>query len=154
MCRVLSIVLMSCIFTRALNSLSWKSCLLGNVCYFVPCCCPQSCCANCLSWLYLCSRVWLYLSNFKAFYFSFRYCLCFSWWLLASALYIFRYKSEYLYPSPLDLVQGKPTILHSQFRLTYTMILNLLRVEALHVTDMMRRSFSESHRDTQVSNMT
>ncbi|XP_042372268.1 helicase SKI2W-like, partial [Plectropomus leopardus] len=29
------------------------------------------------------------------------------------------------------------------------MILNLLRVEALRVTDMMRRSFSESHRDTQ-----
>lgn len=46
--------------------------------------------------------------------------------------------------------QGKPTVLHSQFRLTYTMILNLLRVEALRVTDMMRRSFSESHRDTQV----
>lgn len=51
------------------------------------------------------------------------------------------------------VVQGKPTILHSQFRLTYTMILNLLRVEALHVTDMMRRSFSESHRDTQVGGM-
>lgn len=48
------------------------------------------------------------------------------------------------------MLQGKPTILHSQFRLTYTMILNLLRVEALRVTDMMRRSFSESHRDTQV----
>lgn len=47
------------------------------------------------------------------------------------------------------MMMGKPTILHSQFRLTYTMILNLLRVEALHVTDMMRRSFSESHRDTQ-----
>ena len=30
------------------------------------------------------------------------------------------------------------------------MILNLLRVEALRVTDMMRRSFSENHRDTQV----
>ncbi|XP_016121925.1 helicase SKI2W-like [Sinocyclocheilus grahami] len=44
---------------------------------------------------------------------------------------------------------GKPTVLHSQFRLTYTMILNLLRVEALRVTDMMRRSFSENHRDTQ-----
>ncbi|CAB1351333.1 unnamed protein product [Coregonus sp. 'balchen'] len=44
---------------------------------------------------------------------------------------------------------GKPTVLQSQFRLTYTMILNLLRVEALRVTDMMRRSFSESHRDTQ-----
>ena len=31
------------------------------------------------------------------------------------------------------------------------MILNLLRVEALRVTDMMRRSFSENHRDTQVT---
>uniref|UniRef100_A0A3Q0SIS1 SKI2 subunit of superkiller complex n=1 Tax=Amphilophus citrinellus TaxID=61819 RepID=A0A3Q0SIS1_AMPCI len=47
------------------------------------------------------------------------------------------------------MMLGKPTVLQSQFRLTYTMILNLLRVEALHVTDMMRRSFSESHRDTQ-----
>uniref|UniRef100_A0A8C5N3B0 SKI2 homolog, superkiller viralicidic activity 2-like n=1 Tax=Gouania willdenowi TaxID=441366 RepID=A0A8C5N3B0_GOUWI len=48
------------------------------------------------------------------------------------------------------MMLGKPTVLQSQFRLTYTMILNLLRVEALRVTDMMRRSFSESHRDTQV----
>lgn len=48
------------------------------------------------------------------------------------------------------IFQGKPTVLHSQFRLTYTMILNLLRVEALRVTDMMKRSFSENHRDTQV----
>uniref|UniRef100_A0A3P8ZL29 Uncharacterized protein n=1 Tax=Esox lucius TaxID=8010 RepID=A0A3P8ZL29_ESOLU len=47
------------------------------------------------------------------------------------------------------MMLGKPTLLQSQFRLTYTMILNLLRVEALQVTDMMRRSFSESHRDTQ-----
>uniref|UniRef100_A0AAX7TBC7 SKI2 homolog, superkiller viralicidic activity 2-like n=1 Tax=Astatotilapia calliptera TaxID=8154 RepID=A0AAX7TBC7_ASTCA len=47
------------------------------------------------------------------------------------------------------MMLGKPTLLQSQFRLTYTMILNLLRVEALRVTDMMRRSFSESHRDTQ-----
>ncbi|KAM6899889.1 superkiller complex protein 2 [Xenentodon cancila] len=47
------------------------------------------------------------------------------------------------------MMLGKPTILQSQFRLTYTMILNLLRVEALRVTDMMRRSFSESHRNTQ-----
>ncbi|KTF81436.1 hypothetical protein cypCar_00030893, partial [Cyprinus carpio] len=50
---------------------------------------------------------------------------------------------------PARLLQGKPTVLQSQFRLTYTMILNLLRVEALRVTDMMRRSFSENHRDTQ-----
>ena len=35
------------------------------------------------------------------------------------------------------------TKLHSQFRLTYTMLLNLLRVEDMSVTDMMRRSFSE-----------
>ncbi|XP_016426876.1 helicase SKI2W-like [Sinocyclocheilus rhinocerous] len=47
------------------------------------------------------------------------------------------------------MMLGKPTVLQSQFRLTYTMILNLLRVEALRVTDMMRRSFSENHRDTQ-----
>ncbi|TSK28272.1 Helicase SKI2W [Bagarius yarrelli] len=49
------------------------------------------------------------------------------------------------------MMLGKPTLLQSQFRLTYTMILNLLRVEALRVTDMMRRSFSESHRDTQAN---
>ncbi|TRZ00385.1 hypothetical protein DNTS_004387, partial [Danionella cerebrum] len=47
------------------------------------------------------------------------------------------------------MMLGKPTTLQSQFRLTYTMILNLLRVEALRVTDMMKRSFSENHRDTQ-----
>uniref|UniRef100_A0A3P8VTK8 SKI2 subunit of superkiller complex n=1 Tax=Cynoglossus semilaevis TaxID=244447 RepID=A0A3P8VTK8_CYNSE len=47
------------------------------------------------------------------------------------------------------MMLGKPMLLQSQFRLTYTMILNLLRVEALRVTDMMRRSFSENHRDTQ-----
>ena len=40
--------------------------------------------------------------------------------------------------------QGKPTQLESQFRLTYTMILNLLCVEELRVEDMMKRSFSES----------
>jgi antiviral helicase SKI2 len=39
--------------------------------------------------------------------------------------------------------QGKPTKLESQFRLTYSMILNLLRVEKLRVQDMMKRSFSE-----------
>jgi len=36
-------------------------------------------------------------------------------------------------------------LLQSKFRLTYTMILNLLRVEQLHVEDMMKRSFSEFH---------
>uniref|UniRef100_A0A8C3F104 SKI2 subunit of superkiller complex n=1 Tax=Chrysemys picta bellii TaxID=8478 RepID=A0A8C3F104_CHRPI len=48
-------------------------------------------------------------------------------------------------PHPPAAPQGKPTQLQSQFRLTYTMILNLLRVEALRVEDMMKRSFSEFH---------
>ena len=39
---------------------------------------------------------------------------------------------------------GLPTKLASQFRLTYNMILNLLRVEALKVEDMIKRSFSEN----------
>ncbi|XP_041370282.1 LOW QUALITY PROTEIN: helicase SKI2W-like [Gigantopelta aegis] len=43
------------------------------------------------------------------------------------------------------MMLGKPTKLESQFRLTYTMILNLLRVEQLRVQDMMKRSFSEFH---------
>ncbi|XP_061427572.1 superkiller complex protein 2-like [Lethenteron reissneri] len=43
------------------------------------------------------------------------------------------------------MMLGKPTKLESQFRLTYTMILNLLRVEAIRVEDMMKRSFSEFH---------
>lgn len=48
--------------------------------------------------------------------------------------------------------QGKPSQLQSQFRLTYTMILNLLRVDALRVEDMMKRSFSEfpSRKDSKV----
>merc|ERR1712142_124515 len=40
---------------------------------------------------------------------------------------------------------GKPFKLESQFRLTYSMILNLLRVEQLRVEDIMKRSFSEFH---------
>ena len=39
---------------------------------------------------------------------------------------------------------GVPTKLESQFRLTYNMILNLLRVEALKVEEMIKRSFSEN----------
>ncbi len=39
---------------------------------------------------------------------------------------------------------GAPTKLSSQFRLTYNMILNLLRVEALRVEEMIKRSFSEN----------
>lgn len=37
-----------------------------------------------------------------------------------------------------------PNRLSSQFRLTYNMILNLLRVEALRVEEMIKRSFSEN----------
>nr|XP_033772514.1 helicase SKI2W [Geotrypetes seraphini] len=50
------------------------------------------------------------------------------------------------------MMLGRPMQLQSQFRLTYTMILNLLRVEALRVEDMMKRSFSEFHtrKDTKI----
>lgn len=43
------------------------------------------------------------------------------------------------------LLTGAATKLESQFRLTYSMILNLLRVEDLKVEDMMKRSFAEFH---------
>jgi antiviral helicase SKI2 len=43
-----------------------------------------------------------------------------------------------------DMMLGKPSKLVSQFRLTYNMILNLLRVEALRVEEMIKRSFSEN----------
>ncbi|GAA5985422.1 hypothetical protein JCM11641_000152 [Rhodosporidiobolus odoratus] len=42
------------------------------------------------------------------------------------------------------MILGPPTKLQSQFRLTYSMILNLLRVEALRVEEMIKRSFSEN----------
>lgn len=42
------------------------------------------------------------------------------------------------------MLLGEPTKLASQFRLTYNMILNLLRVEALRVEEMIKRSFSEN----------
>ena len=42
------------------------------------------------------------------------------------------------------MITGKPGKLSSQFRLTYNMILNLLRVETLKVEEMIKRSFSES----------
>ncbi|KAF3333981.1 helicase SKI2W isoform X1 [Carex littledalei] len=44
-----------------------------------------------------------------------------------------------------NLIVGKPTRLESQFRLTYTMIMHLLRVEDLKVEDMLKRSFAEFH---------
>lgn len=49
-------------------------------------------------------------------------------------------------PAELNLrtmMKGRSTLLTSQFRLTYNMILNLLRVEDLKVEDMIKRSFSE-----------
>ncbi|KAG5647663.1 hypothetical protein DXG03_008386 [Asterophora parasitica] len=42
------------------------------------------------------------------------------------------------------MMLGVPGKLSSQFRLTYNMILNLLRVEALKVEEMIKRSFSEN----------
>ncbi|EIN14380.1 antiviral helicase [Punctularia strigosozonata HHB-11173 SS5] len=42
------------------------------------------------------------------------------------------------------MMLGQPSKLQSQFRLTYNMILNLLRVEALKVEEMIKRSFSEN----------
>lgn len=42
------------------------------------------------------------------------------------------------------MMLGAPTKLESQFKLTYNMILNLLRVEALKVEDMIKKSFSEN----------
>lgn len=42
------------------------------------------------------------------------------------------------------MMLGKPTKLESQFKLTYSMILNILRVESLSVQDMLKRSFSEA----------
>nr|CAB3266088.1 helicase SKI2W-like [Phallusia mammillata] len=44
-----------------------------------------------------------------------------------------------------QMMLGRPTKLESQFRLTYSMILNLLRVEQLRVEEVMKRSFSEFH---------
>lgn len=43
-----------------------------------------------------------------------------------------------------NMILGTPSKLQSQFRLTYNMILNLLRVEALRVEEMIKRSFSEN----------
>lgn len=52
------------------------------------------------------------------------------------------------FPQELELRQllsGQATKLQSQFRLTYGMILNLMRVEDLRVEDMLARSFAEFH---------
>lgn len=42
------------------------------------------------------------------------------------------------------MILGQPTKLVSQFRLTYAMLLNLLRVQALRVEEMIKKSFSEN----------
>jgi len=42
-----------------------------------------------------------------------------------------------------NMLTGKSSTLRSQFRLTYNMILNLLRVEEMSVESMIKRSFSE-----------
>ncbi|KAI0308064.1 antiviral helicase [Multifurca ochricompacta] len=47
-------------------------------------------------------------------------------------------------PTLQHMITGKPGKLASQFRLTYNMILNLLRVETLKVEEMIKRSFSEN----------
>lgn len=46
------------------------------------------------------------------------------------------------------MLLGQPTKLLSQFRLTYNMILNLLRVETLKIEEMIKRSFSENASQT------
>ena len=43
-----------------------------------------------------------------------------------------------------SIIQGNAAKLESQFRLTYNMLLNLLRVESLSVEDVMKRSFMEA----------
>lgn len=43
-----------------------------------------------------------------------------------------------------EITLGQPTKLLSQFRLTYNMILNLLRIELLRVEEMIKHSFSEN----------
>src|SRR6185312_9798122 len=42
-----------------------------------------------------------------------------------------------------SIVTGKPSRLESRFRLSYNMILNLLRQEDMRVEDMIKRSFGE-----------
>lgn len=46
------------------------------------------------------------------------------------------------------MILGTPNKLKSQFRLTYNMVLNLLRVEFIRVEEMIKRSFSENAAQT------
>jgi hypothetical protein len=49
----------------------------------------------------------------------------------------------YVYLYDIFIYTGKPTMLESKFRLTYSMILNLFRVEKISVEGMMSHSFRE-----------
>ncbi|XP_061374001.1 DExH-box ATP-dependent RNA helicase DExH11 isoform X2 [Gastrolobium bilobum] len=51
------------------------------------------------------------------------------------------------------VIVGSATRLASQFRLTYIMILHLLRVEELKVEDMLKRSFAEFHAQKKLPEM-
>jgi superfamily II RNA helicase len=42
-----------------------------------------------------------------------------------------------------DIMKGRPSLLESKFRITYSMILSLLRKRDMRIQDFMRRSFSE-----------
>ncbi|EFX63061.1 hypothetical protein DAPPUDRAFT_335993 [Daphnia pulex] len=48
------------------------------------------------------------------------------------------------------MMLGQPMKLSSQFRVTYSMILNLLRVEHLRVEDMTKRSFGENNQQSKL----
>lgn len=57
---------------------------------------------------------------------------------------IMSYTEAMARPTIKDVCLGTATKLVSQFRLTYNMILNLLRIEALRVEEMIKHSFSEN----------
>lgn len=52
------------------------------------------------------------------------------------------------------VMTGKPISLQSAFRLTYNMILNVLRVDELRVEEMMKQSFSEAGEDFKTQGIT
>lgn len=52
-----------------------------------------------------------------------------------------------------NVMTGKPISLTSAFRLTYNMILNVLRVDEMRVEEMMKQSFSEAGEDAKVENI-
>ncbi|KAF2073048.1 hypothetical protein CYY_005631 [Polysphondylium violaceum] len=52
-----------------------------------------------------------------------------------------------------SMILGVPSRLNSQFRLTYNMILNLLRVQDFKVEDMIKRSFSEFSNQKDIPNI-